>query len=415
MKLKKPIIFETTFAIFTATEIVGEGGSGRVYKATDEAGSVFAVKLLDPLKASKDKLKRFKNEILFGQKNRHPNIITVIDSGILKDPKSSFPFYVMPYCEASLRSLLKDHVNPAKALVYFADLLDGVEAAHMQTVVHRDLKPENILYDSKTGRLLLADFGVAHFAEEELYTIVETAPTTRLANFQYAAPEQRTRGLKVDHRADIYALGLILNEMFTNEIPQGTDYENIGSIAPEYGYLDDLVSTMLRQSPSARPESVETIKRELIGRKQEFVTRQRISELKQTVVPVTDIDDPLLADPPRLVNADWDRGQLTLFFQRPVNPKWVQALHNMGGHSALLGKGPEVFSFAGEKASIAARENEVQQIIDYFKQWLPMANRKYEDMLRREKSEAEERRRKQLQNEIEEQERRQRVLKSIRL
>ena len=121
--------------------------------------------------------------------------------------------------------------------------------------------------------------------------------------------------------------------MFTNEVPQGTDYKTIQSVAPEFSYLDDLVSAMLRQSPSARPQSIEVIKRELIGRKQEFVTRQRISELKATVVPVTDLDDPLIADPPRLVDFDWDQGTLTLFFQRPVNPKWIQALNNMGGYT----------------------------------------------------------------------------------
>lgn len=415
MSLTKPLIFETTFATLTATEILGEGGSGRVYKATDEAGSVFAVKLLDPFKANKEKLKRFKNELLFGQRNKYPSIITVVDHGVFKDTKKSSPFYVMPYYKASLRSLLTERIDRNKALVYFAQLLNGVEAAHYQKVVHRDLKPENVLYDPDTETLLVADFGVARFDEEELYTLIETAPSTRLANFQYAAPEQRARGLSVDYRADIYALGLMLNEMFTNEVPQGTDYETIGSVAPEYGYLDDLVSAMLRKSPSARPESIEVIKRELIGRKQEFVTRQRISELTQTVVPVTDLDDPLLADPPRLINFDWERGTLTLFFQQPVNHKWVQALNNMGGYRSLMGKGPERFSISGNRAVIDARENEIQIVIDYFKEWLPIANRVYEGMLQKEKADAEERLRRQLQSEIEEQERRQRVFKSIKI
>ncbi len=413
MSLKKPLIFETTFATFTATEILGEGGAGRVYKASDEAGAVFAVKLLDPAKANKDKLKRFKNELLFGQRNKHSNIITVVDHGIFKDTKKSAPFYVMPYYHASLRSLLPERLDKNNTLTYFAQLLNGVEAAHLQKIVHRDLKPENVLYDQNADALLVADFGVAHFEEEELYTLIETAPNTRLANFQYAAPEQRARGLQVDGRADIYALGLILNEMFTNEVPQGTDYKTIGGVAPEYSYLDELVSAMLRQSPSARPESIEVIKRELIGRRQEFVTRQRISELKGTVVPITDLDDPLIADPPRLVDFDWDRGRLTLVFQRPVNPQWVQALRNMGSYSSVMDKGPERFSISGDKAIIEAREDEVQRIIDHFKQWLPNANRVYEDIIRRGKAEAEDRERRQLQADIEEKERRQRVLKSI--
>jgi serine/threonine protein kinase len=415
MNMKKPLYFETTFATFKSTEIIGQGGSGRVFKATDEAGSLCAVKLLDPTKASKEKIKRFKNEFVFGQRNKHPNVITVIDNGLFKEANNSSPFYVMAYYEDSLRSLLNGSIDPRKALVYFANILDGVECAHLQRVVHRDLKPENILYDPKTGSLLVADFGIAHFEEEDIYTSVETAPNTRLANFQYAAPEQRARGVPVDHRADIYALGLILNEMFTSEVPQGTDYKTIRSVAPEYGYLDDLVSAMLRQSPSARPDSIEMIKRELIGRKTEFIIRQRTSELKQTVVPVTDLDDPLVSDPIRIVRVDWERDQLTLFFQQAVNPKWIGALNNMGGYASVWGKGPEKFSFQGDRALINANESEVQRIIDHFKQWLPNANRKYEEMLRTEKTQSEQLQRKKIQAEIEEQERRQRILSSINL
>jgi serine/threonine protein kinase len=414
MSSKKPIVFETTFSTFIETEIIGEGGSGRVYKASDETGSVYAIKLFNQSKASREKLKRFKNELTFGERNKHANIISVVDHGILKNGEINSPFYVMPFYPSSLRSILSAHIDCKKVLTYFAQILDGIEAAHLQRIIHRDLKPENILYDPNTDKLIVADFGVAHFEEEDLYTAVETAPNNRLANFQYAAPEQRARGSKVDHRADIYALGLMLNEMFTNEVPQGTDYKTIENAAQDYKYLDELVSAMLRQSPGARPESIEAIKRELIGRKQEFVTYQRISNLKQTVIKVTDVDDPLIHDPPRLVDIDWAAGTLTLFFQQPVNQKWIYALHNMGSYTSVMGKGPETFSILGNKATIKANEPDVKQIIDYFKAWLPMANSKYSEILHREKMETEVRQRMQLQADIEEQERRQRILKSIK-
>ena len=184
MSPKTPKVFETTFTTFAATDILGEGGSGRVYKAIDEAGTVFAVKVLDPSKTNKEKLKQFKNELLFGQRNQHRNIITVVDHGTLKDTNRTSPFYVMPYYHTSLRSLLTARLDRNQVPRYFAQLLDGVEAAHLQGVVHRDLKPENVLYDRQTETLVVADFGVAHFQEEELYTVVETAPNTRLANFQ---------------------------------------------------------------------------------------------------------------------------------------------------------------------------------------------------------------------------------------
>ena len=415
MILKKTLTFETTFTIYTSKEIIGEGGSGRIYKAFDESENAWAIKLLDPGKITKDKVKRFKNELQFCLRNQHRNIITVIDHGVFTDAKSRSPFYVMPSYSGSLRQLIQTGIKPDNALRYFSQILDGIEAAHLQKVIHRDLKPENILYDKTSDNLVLADFGIARFEEEELFTIVETKDTTRLANFQYAAPEQRTRNLQVDHRADIYALGLILNEVFTHEVPQGTNFKTIGSIAPDYSYLDELVAYMLRQDQSMRPQSIEIIKRELIGRKQEFVTRQRLSTLKQTVIPVTDTDDPLLADPPRIVNFDWNNGTLKLFFHRPVNDKWVLALQNMRGYTSVWGKDPHAFRISGQEASIRASEHEIQQIIDYFKQWLPNANRTYAEMLRREKADEEAWQRKQLQAEIEEQERRQRILKNIKI
>ena len=415
VKLNNPVTFETTFNTYIAWEIIGEGGSGRIYLAIDDAKDTWAIKWLDPAKAKKEKVKRFKNELQYCSKNRHPNIVTVYDHGIYVEDKRKSPFYVMPLYGGSLRDLLQAGIVADKTLAYFGHILDGVEAAHFQGVVHRDLKPENILYDADNDRLLVADFGIAQFEEDELYTAVETKDSTRLANFQYAAPEQRTRSAEVDKSADIYALGLMLNEMFTGEVPLGTGYKTIGQVDPGYEYLDDIVSKMLRQSPKERPPSIEIIKRELIGRKNEFVTLQRISELKDTVVPVTEVDDPLIADPPHLVDFDWGRGRLTLILSRPVNEKWVWALQNMGGYTSVRGKGPERFAVDGNKAMIDASEPEVQRIIDDFKQWLPQANRVYRGRIMREQQEAEQKQRKQLEREIEEQEARQRVLKNTKI
>ena len=106
------------------------------------------------------------------------------------------------------------------------------------------------------AKLALADFGTARFTEDELYTAVETKAQDRLANFLYAAPEQRVRGKNIDTRADIYAIGLILNEMFTHEVPQGSGYKTIASIAPEYSYLDEIVDKIIRQIPDERLNSI---------------------------------------------------------------------------------------------------------------------------------------------------------------
>jgi len=341
--------------------------------------------------------------------------VTVTDHGNYAQDMKYSPFYVMPLYDGSMRKLLNSGLPNEKALKYFANILDGVEAAHLQGVIHRDLKPENILYDNKNDILLIADFGIAHFKEDELFTAVETRDSTRLANFLYAAPEQRSRVLAVDHRADIYALGLILNEMFTGQVPHGTKYKTITQTAPEYAYLDDLVTQMLSQSPEDRFSSIEEIKQQLIGRRNEFISRQHLSELKETVIPVTEIDDPLIADPPHLVNFNWDRGTLTLYLSCPVNNEWVWALNNMGSYGSLFGKGPKDFSVSGDKAVITASENEVQEIIDFFKSWLPKANQVYKNRVKQEKEQEEEAKRKELERKIKEQEARQRVLKNTKI
>jgi serine/threonine protein kinase len=409
---KAPLTFVTPFATFTAAGILGEGGAGRVYHVRDEAGADAAIKLLNPERATKEKTRRFKNEYKFCHRNKHPNIITVRDVGITEDGQA--PFYVMPLAQGSLRKLMKDGIRADAVLKYFGQILDGVEAAHLHNVWHRDLKPENVLVLDDPSRLAIADFGVARFAEDELYTLVETGPNTRLANFLYAAPEQRNREATVDQRADIYALGLILNEMFTGEVPHGTEYKLIGSVAPQCAYLDDLVAQMLRQSAVARPVSIEVVKSELISRGNEFIVRQRVSELKETVVPVGDVDDPLVLDPVRIINVDWDNNVLTLTFQHTIPSAWRQAFMNMGNYTAPWGAGPESFTFSKNKASARVDADRAQTVVNYFKEWLPIANRGYEELVRREKQLAEQAKRKELREETARQETRANVLRDLK-
>lgn len=159
----------------------------------------------------------------------------------------------------TLRSLIGEGISLEKIPQYFSQILEAVQVAHQQEIWHRDLKPENILYDSSSDLLLVADFGIAHFCEEFLITSMETGLQERLANFQYAAPEQRTKGRSVDFKADVYALGLILNEMFTGEVPHGTNYKSIASVAPKFAYLDKLVDRMIRQFPDERPNISEVM------------------------------------------------------------------------------------------------------------------------------------------------------------
>lgn len=405
--------FETATNSYRVIGVVGQGGSGVVYETTD--GSVeYAAKCLHPNLASADRLKRFANELRFCERNSHANIIRVLDHGSVISSGGKTPFYIMPLYPRTLRGLMDRGIKHDQILPLFSHVLDGVEAAHLLRVWHRDLKPENILCDATCASVVVADFGIAHFEEDELYTAVETKNGDRLANFQYAAPEQRVRGGQVDLRADIFALGLILNEMFTGEVLQGSGYKTIASVAPDFAYLDDIVTTMVRQSPSDRPGTIDAIKSELQKKGNEFISVQKISKLTQTVVPESELDDPLVLNPVQLVGVDYN-GDTLLFELKPaVNPDWVHCFGHIGGYQSVLGKGPPHFGWDHGRAAIRATEQEAPLIAKHFREYVVRANQDYVELLKTNKRQEEERRRKEIQRQLEIEQKRRRVLQQIK-
>jgi serine/threonine protein kinase len=131
MARTKQIEFVTTFSRFVSTRLLGEGGSGFVYQVKDDNEQRFAVKLLKKQNVTTDKRKRFQNEITFCQRSSHPNIISVIDSGVVFDDDVAVPFYVMPFYDSSLRGLINEGFKLEIIIRLFSQLLNGVEAAHL--------------------------------------------------------------------------------------------------------------------------------------------------------------------------------------------------------------------------------------------------------------------------------------------
>jgi len=411
---KKPLIFETPFDTYTSTEVIGEGGSGFVHSVTNGDGEIFAIKRLSPERVTTEKSKRFKNEISFCQKNHHENIVRLIDTGliIVKDVKC--PFYVMPKYSGTLRTLL-DELEQKNALTFFSQILDGVEAAHLLGVWHRDLKPENILWNKENNTLVVADFGIAHFEEEEIHTAVETKIASRMANFQYSAPEQRARNGTVDHRADIYSLGLMLNELFTKEVIQGAGHVDIASTHPEYGYLDSIVESMIQQNPENRPVSIDVIKKELIGRKNEFIARQKYDSTKKKVIKTSEVSE---FEPISIIGLDFLNGALHLELNKNIPPGWQQEFQNpRGGHSSIMGYGPENFTIAGNKLTLPVREDEnlIQKIINHAKQYVTAANNGYILKVKDNNRQKEQRQKADLEKEVAEAELRKNILTNVKL
>jgi hypothetical protein len=168
---------------------------------------------------------------------------------------------------------------------------------------------------------------------------------------------------------------------------------------------------MMRQDPLQRP-SIADVKKQLIARRQEFVSLQKINQLTKQVVSEDTPTDPLVVDPIRVDNFDYRDGQLLLTLSRVPNPKWIQQFLNQATTS-FVGMGPGATTFQGPLASVRATRNTVVQQKSYFESWVRNANGLYEEAVRCE-IEAEKRRREQaLQQELAKERERQEILKLL--
>lgn len=383
--MKNKLLLETLYDTYEFGSLLGQGGAGKVYEATTSDGKPVAIKVLTT--ATRDKKKRFKNETSFLLRASHKNIVQVIDHGVTK--VDGLPAYVMNRYDGNYRDALKRNSSAAERFRLFSEVLEGVEAAHLLGTVHRDLKPENILFDQKGNHMCVADFGVASFTDDVMLTAVETQDGQRLANFMYAAPEQRIRGGTVSAASDIYSLGLMLNETFTGSVPHGAGYATVGSMFPEFAYIDAVVEQMIQQNMNSRPQTVALVKGLLSRHREDLIARQKISKLDATVIPEMQIDEALALEPPVLIDVNWDSGVLTFKLDRPVTMQWFAALQNMGNYSATLGRGPQTFNYSPQAPTIlraSAMPHEAQSMVDHFKTWLPKATQTLKNQLESEQA-----------------------------
>jgi predicted Ser/Thr protein kinase len=239
-------------------ELLGQGGMGAVYKARQPSlDRLVAVKVL-PRQASQDPAfaERFTREARALARLSHPNIVAVHDVGKAGD----FYYFVMEYVEGvNLRQLLRaGQLPPQQALQIVPQICDALQYAHEEGVVHRDIKPENILLDRR-GRVKIADFGLAKLLGRDTGNFTLTGSRQVMGTLYYMAPEQMERPLEVDHRADIYSLGVVFYEMLTGQLPIGRfplPSEKVGSD----GFLDRVVLHALEREPAQRYQHASEVK-----------------------------------------------------------------------------------------------------------------------------------------------------------
>ncbi len=216
-------------AVFPQLEILeplGAGGMGRVYKVRQpNLDRIVALKLLPPAYAADPEwIERFTREARALARLNHPNIVQVFDFGeTAPDEKGErFPFLLMEYVDGvNLRQALRTGALTAReALTIVPSVCSALQYAHDQGVLHRDIKPENILLDT-LGRVKIADFGLAKLRGDSAPGLTLTGTGAQLGTAAYMAPEQIEKPHDVDHRADIYSLGVVFYELLTGELPLG--------------------------------------------------------------------------------------------------------------------------------------------------------------------------------------------------
>jgi serine/threonine protein kinase len=244
-------------------EILGRGGNGVAFLCAGETiGEVVAKVYIPPDKRDLDdqSLARFRNEVKLASTIRHPYVIPAIGSGTARVGAYVLPYYLMPQAASTLRSSIGPP-NDADGIQQIARLFlqacIGVSCLHTQGIIHRDLKPENILI-SREGNAWIADLGIAHIDPDFVSVSLRTIAAERLLNQDYYAPEQRFGDhVDVDARADIYAMGCMLYELFAGAPPVRRDSPAVASINPAFAALDPVIDRMTSYQPDARYQHVE--------------------------------------------------------------------------------------------------------------------------------------------------------------
>jgi serine/threonine-protein kinase len=257
---------------------LGGGGMSRVFLARDEAlGRDIVIKVLPRELAAEMSAERFTREIKLAAALQHPHVLPVLSAGV----SNGLPYYTMPFVRGeSLRVAMdKKSLSPEEAMSVLSDVARALRYAHGEGVVHRDIKPENILLSS--GSAVVVDFGIAKAlsaSRTEAPGGTLTLVGTSIGTPAYMSPEQAAADPNIDHRADIYAWGVMAYELLAGAHPFA------GSTTPQQylkahlaetpsplrktaptisGGVGDIVMRALEKDPDKRPQSADEVLREL--------------------------------------------------------------------------------------------------------------------------------------------------------
>ena len=263
--------------------LIGQGGMGAVYLARQKAlDRLVALKLVRPHGDDPTFAERFAREARAMARLNHSQVVTVYESGTA----GGLPYLVMEYVDGvTLRDAMRGRkLAPAEALAVVPQICEALAYAHAQGVVHRDVKPENILL-TRDGRVKIADFGLAKVTDSGGVSLTGTRQA--MGTPHYMAPEQWEKPGEVDHRADIYALGVVFYELLTGELPLGRFDPPSHKVEIDVR-LDGVVLRALAKEPERRYQHASDVKTDLeeirsnpgLGRYPDVITRTRRGRLQ---------------------------------------------------------------------------------------------------------------------------------------
>ena len=248
-------------ALFPQLEIIrliGQGGMGAVYKARQPSLDRFvALKVLPPAAASDPGFaERFNREARALARLNHPNIVAVHDFG----KSGPLHYLLMEFVDGTnLREVERSgELTREQALAIVPQICEALQFAHNEGIVHRDIKPENLLLDKK-GRLKITDFGIAKMVGVGPSQQMLTGAKDIVGTPHYMAPEQIEKPQAVDHRADIYSLGVVFYEMLTGELPLGKFSPPSKKVQVDVR-LDEVVLRALEKEPARRYQQASQVK-----------------------------------------------------------------------------------------------------------------------------------------------------------
>lgn len=242
---------------YSVESFLGQGGMGAVYKGTQvRLKRSVAIKIMRrAMGKDYDFEQRFEREAQAMAKLNHPNIVSVIDYG---EAGPDYLYIVMELVDgADLMDVIRGgQMTQEMALSLLPQICDALQFAHDHGIVHRDIKPSNIML-TRDGRIKMADFGLAKRFDAE--SSFRTQTGTGMGTPDYAAPEQFDPTSAIDHRADIYALGVMIYQMITGQLPRGVwkPPSQRAEVAPQW---DAIVSRAMQSDPSDRYQQASEVK-----------------------------------------------------------------------------------------------------------------------------------------------------------